>query len=150
MEPMLVMTEVTPGAPVGSGVLSLELLGVVSWRRPRLQPVKRAHRAWGVRTAYPPAYERDRALWRSLVTARVEAAGWVPCARARYGVDVLVAAGGRLDLDRVVTAVLDALQAGAAIRDDCLVDCIGARRQRPGAKEAWRTEVRVSLHGGTV
>jgi hypothetical protein len=43
---------------------------------------------------------------------------------------VAVFGGGKRDLDRVCTAVLDALQAGDALRDDCLVDELRAVRHR--------------------
>jgi Holliday junction resolvase RusA-like endonuclease len=43
-------------------------------------------------------------------------------------VAVAVRGGGRRDLDRVCTAVLDALQAGGAVRDDGLVDVLTAGR----------------------
>ena len=49
--------------------------------------------------------------------------------------------GGRRDLDRVCTAVLDALQAGGAVRDDCLVDALTAARRRPGRRQPPATVV---------
>jgi hypothetical protein len=47
----------------------------------------------------------------------------------RYRVAVTVRGGGKHDLDRVCTAVLDALQAGGGVRkNDCLVDALRAAR----------------------
>ena len=73
---------------------------------------------------YPAAYARDRDAWALLVAQAVREARWQPPPAARYRVAVGVAGGGKRDLDRVCTAVLDALQAGGAVRDDCLVDAL--------------------------
>jgi hypothetical protein len=73
---------------------------------------------------YPEAYARDRDAWGLLVAQAVREAHWAPPPGARYHVAVGVAGGGRRDLDRVCTAALDALQAGGAVRDDCLVDAL--------------------------
>jgi hypothetical protein len=108
------MTEGTPPP-----VLRLELPGVVSWSRPRLA-------RGGVR--YPAAYARDRDAWGLLVAQAVREACWRPPREARYRVAVVVRGGGKRDLDRVCTAVLDALQAGGAVRNDCLVDVLIAMR----------------------
>jgi hypothetical protein len=58
-------------------------------------------------------------------------------------VEVTVYGGGKRDLDRVCTAVLDALQGGGAMRDDCLVDALTARRfaAPPGQSPVTRVEV---------
>lgn len=112
----------------------MALPGVVSWRRPRRQR--------GGRVAYPDAYLRDRAAWAVAVLHAVAAAGWQrPPASARLGVAVRTTGRGRYDLDRVLTAVLDALQAGGALRDDCLVDALTARRGVAGRGEPALTEV---------
>jgi hypothetical protein len=81
---------------------------------------------------YPPAYARDRDAWGLLVASAVRDARWRPPPEARYRVAVGVAGGGRRDLDRVCTAVLDALQAGGAVRDDCLVDTLVGIRWAAG------------------
>jgi Holliday junction resolvase RusA-like endonuclease len=122
------MTEGTPPP-----VLRIELPGVVSWSRPR-----RAR--GGVR--YPAAYARDRDAWGLLVAKAVREARWRPPAGARYRVAVGVTGGGKRDLDRVCTAVLDALQAGGAFRDDCLVDALQASRA-PAAGSGGHTDVEV-------
>ena len=92
---------------------------------------------------YPPAYARARDAWSLLVTQAVREARWAPPPGARYQVAVGVAGGGRRDLDRVCTAVLDALQAGGAVRDDCLVDALTATRcaAPPGREPATTVEV---------
>jgi hypothetical protein len=53
-------------------------------------------------------------------------------------VAVAVYIGGKRDLGRVCTAVLDALQAVGAVRDDCLVDVLTAGRfpVPPGGRSA--------------
>ena len=99
--------------------LRIVLPGVVSWSRPRLG-------RGGVR--YPPAYARARDAWSLLVAQAVRKARWAPPPAARYRVAVVVFGGGKRDLDRVCTATLDALQAGGAVRDDCLVDALVADR----------------------
>jgi hypothetical protein len=81
---------------------------------------------------YPQAYARARDAWGLLVTSAVRDAQWRPPRDARYRVAEGVAGGGRHDLDRVCTAVLDALQAGGAVRDDCLVDALVGIRWRAG------------------
>ena len=103
--------------------LRVVLPGVVSWSRPR-----RAR--GGVR--YPPAYARARDAWALLVAQAVREAHWRPPPEARYRVAVGVAGGGRRDLDRVCSAALDALQAGGAGRDDCLVDALVGIRWAAG------------------
>jgi Holliday junction resolvase RusA-like endonuclease len=116
--------------------LTVALPDVVSWSRPR-------RLRGGVR--YPPEYVRARDVWALVVAQAVRCQGWHPPPAARYRVAVAVRGGGRRDLDRVCTAVLDALQAGGAIRDDALVDrLVAARRKRAGA-ETPRTEVTVRL-----
>ena len=125
------MTEPTPPP-----VLRVELPGVVSWSRPRLA-------RGGVR--YPAAYAQDRDAWALLVAQAVREARWRPPPAARYRVAVAVSGGGKRDLDRVCTAVLDALQAGGAVRDDCLVDALTAtRRAAPTGRGAPATTVEVA------
>lgn len=109
-----------------ASTLRLTLPGVVSWQRPREQPL----RGGGRRTAYPPAYEAGRTVWSLYVRGAVEQAGWTaPDVRWPLAVEAVVAAGGRFDLDRVTTALLDALQAGGAIKDDCRVFRLSIRRR---------------------
>jgi hypothetical protein len=117
-------------------VLRVELPGVVSWSRPR-----RAR--GGVR--YPRSYVRARDAWGLLVALAVREARWRPPPDARYRVKVGVAGGGRRDLDRVCTAVLDALQAGGGVRDDCLVDALTAARRRPARRQPPATVVEVAV-----
>jgi hypothetical protein len=102
-----------------AGALDVTLPDVVSWARPR---------RWGGRARYPAAYAASRDAWATVVAHAVTARGWSPPHRARYWVAVAVCGGGRRDLDRVCTAVLDALQGGGAVRDDCLVDVLTAGR----------------------
>jgi hypothetical protein len=116
------------------GVLRIELPGVVSWSRPR-----RAR--GGVR--YPAAYARDRDAWGLLVALAVREARWRPPPGARYRVAVAVTGGGKRDLDRVCTAVLDALQTGGAVRDDCLVDALVGSRWAAGRGTRPSTTVAV-------
>ena len=54
-----------------------------------------------------------------------------------------VAGGGKRDLDRVCTAALDALQAGGAVRDDCLVDALVGIRWAAGRGTRPSTTVAV-------
>ena len=99
--------------------LDVTLPDVVSWARPR---------RWGGRARYPAAYAARRDEWAAVVAQAVAARAWRPPRRARYRVAVAAFGGGKRDLDRVCTAVLDALQAGGAGRDDCLVDALTAGR----------------------
>ena len=121
-------------APQPAPLLRVVLPGVVSWSRPRLV-------LGGVR--YPESYARDRDAWALLVALAVREARWHPPPAARYRVVVAVSGGGKRDLDRVCTAVLDALQAGGAVRDDCLVDALTATRcaAPPGGAPATTVEV---------
>ena len=123
------MTEGTPPP-----VLRIALPGVVSWSRPRRS-------RGGVR--YPAAYVCARDAWSLLVALAVRDAHWRPPPGARYRVAVGVAGGGRRDLDRVCTAALDALQAGGAVRDDCLVDALVGIRWAavPGTRSSTRVAV---------
>ncbi len=105
-----------------SDALTIALPGVLSWSRPR--------RERG-RVRYPAAYARSRDGWAAVVAHAVARRNWRPPPAARYRVTVTVCGGGRRDLDRVCTAVLDALQAGGAVRDDCLVDALTATRAHP-------------------
>ena len=120
-------------------VLRVALPGVVSWSRPRRM-------RGGVR--YPAAYARARDAWTLLVAQAVRDARWRPPPAARYRVAVAVFGGGKRDLDRVCTAALDALQAGGAVRDDCLVDALVADRSPAGRRRVPRTVVEVSICGG--
>lgn len=115
--------------------LQITLPGCVSWSRPRKQRG---------RIAYPQGYERDRQAWATVVRAAVQAQAWVYPAGARFGVSVTTINGGRRDLDRVVTATTDALEAGGAVEDDCLIDRIQATRERRRQVGAW-TEVQVEV-----
>jgi hypothetical protein len=118
--------------------LFLALPGVVSWARPREQPLSDGRH----RTAYPPAYLEGRDGWRLAVRAAVAEAGWVrPPVAAELVVVAKVVAPGKLDLDRVLTAVLDALQGGEALVDDCRVWHLYAQRRRPAADEAAHVDV---------
>jgi hypothetical protein len=96
----------------------------------------------GVR--YPRDYARDRDAWALVVAHAVAGQRWRPPATARYRVAVAVYGGGKRDLDRVCTAVLDALQAGRAVRDDCLVDALTATRHAAPARGAPATTVEVA------
>ena len=125
--------------------LLVTLPGVFSWERPRRQSVKKAGGFWGVRTAYPERYARVRAAWAAVVCAAVVAQEWAPAEGARFLVWVDAHGKGRFDLDRVVTAVADALQGGGAIRDDCLIDGYHARRHPLPAEGEPRTDVEVRI-----
>jgi hypothetical protein len=116
-------------------LLRVVLPGVVSWSRPR-------RLRGGVR--YPRDYARDRDAWATVVAHAVAGQRWRPPATARYRVTVAVSGGGKRDLDRVCTAVLDALQAGRAVRDDCLVDALTATRQAAPTRGAASTTVEVA------
>jgi Holliday junction resolvase RusA-like endonuclease len=93
---------------------------------------------------YPRGYARDRDAWALLVTLAVREARWRPPLAARYRVEVAVYGGGKRDLDRVCTAVLDALQTGGAVRDDCLVDTLTACRYRLPVDQQPTTVVQVA------
>ena len=114
--------------------LDVTLPDVVSWARPR---------RYGRHVRYPAAYAAGRAAWAAVVAHAVAEFGWEPPLRARYWVAVAVYGGGKRDLDRVCTAVLDALQGGGAVRDDCLVDVLTAGRfpVLPGGAPATRVHV---------
>ena len=121
--------------PLPRPALRIKLPGVVSWSRPRRQ---------GGRVRYPPAYVRAREAWSLVVAHAVHAQDWCPPSTSRYQVSVVVCGGGRRDLDRVCTAALDALQAGGAVRDDCLVDELAAIRSRAPRGSRPATVVAVS------
>ena len=75
-----------------------------------------------MRTAYPEAYAWQRDAWRTVVRHAVASSNWTaPPVAATLCATVAVVAPGKLDLDRVLTAVLDALQGGGALKDDCRV-----------------------------
>ena len=125
--------------------LRLTLPGVVTWRRPRLQPVRGGR---GVRTAYPPVYEAQREAWAFEVAVAVRQTGWEPPPVAHaLAVDVEIVAPGKWDCDRVVTAALDALQGGGALVDDCRVWVGSWRRRRPAKGEAPHVDVVLRVLG---
>jgi Holliday junction resolvase RusA-like endonuclease len=93
---------------------------------------------------YPRGYACDRDAWALVVAQAVAGQRWRPPATARYRVEVAVFGGGKRDLDRVCTAVLDALQAGRAVRDDCLVDALTATRHAPQTHGVAATTVEVA------
>ena len=114
----------------------------MSWSRPRLQPLAQG----GVRTAYPGAYVAGRAAWTLVVQHAVLATGWVaPPIEAPLLVEVDVVARGRRDVDRVLSAVLDALQAGGALLDDCRVTEVHLVRRAPGRGEAAHVDALLSV-----
>jgi hypothetical protein len=92
---------------------------------------------------YPAAYARSRDAWAAVVAGAVRDHNWRPPPTARYRVEVAVHGGGKRDLDRVCTAVLDALQGGGALRDDCLVDALTATRWAAPSGGAPATAVEV-------
>jgi Holliday junction resolvase RusA-like endonuclease len=80
---------------------------------------------------YTGTYAVGRDVWALAVRAETLLQEWVmPPVERRLAVTVTVHGGGKRDLDRVGTAVLDALQAGRAIKDDCLVDALVLIRVR--------------------
>lgn len=109
---------------------------VLSWSRPR--PGRGTVR-------YEGPYGAGRDGWALLARAAVTAAGWAPPDEARYRVEVTVHGGGLRDLDRVITAVLDACQSGGALRNDALVDLIRAHRVPVAAGEDASVDVVVEL-----
>jgi hypothetical protein len=125
-----------------AAALRLTLPGVVSWQRPREQPLKNG----GRRTAYPPTYEAGRTVWSLYVRGAVAEAGWAPPdVRWPLAVEAEVVAGGKFDLDRVTTALLDALQAGGAIKDDCRVFRLSVRRRPLEPDEGRLPRVNVAV-----
>jgi hypothetical protein len=130
--------------------LSLTLPGVVSWQRPREQPVAGGQgRPPGHRTAYPQAYVEARDGWRLVVRAAVAEASWArPPVSEALCVVAEVVAPGRMDMDRVLSAVLDALQAGEALKDDCRVWRLHASRRPPGPDEAPHVQVLLTTDEG--
>jgi hypothetical protein len=93
---------------------------------------------------YPAGYTAGREAWAAAVSAADLASGWRPPPGARYRVAIDVHGGGKRDLDRVCTAALDALQAGHAVRDDCLVEALAATRHAAPTRGASATTVEVS------
>ena len=111
---------------------------MVSWQRPREQPLKNG----GRRTAYPPAYAAGRAVWQAQVRFAVARTGWRPRPVAQaLSVEAEVVAKGKLDTDRVTTAILDALEGGGALLNDCRVWRLHVVRRVPRADEAPHVEV---------
>lgn len=128
-------------APRPLPVLFLRLPGVVSWARPREQPL----RGGGRRMAYPERYQAGRLTWGLAVRAAVVEASWArPPVGVALSLVASIVAPGKLDTDRVVTAVLDALQAGGALVDDCRVWHLQAERRRPGPGEDAHVDVMLS------
>ena len=135
-------TATTAGPPpdgIEGLALTITLPGVVSWPRPRL----RANGSVG----YSRRYAEDRAAWAAAVAHAVTTYGWTVVPRGvPVGVRVLMQAwrGRQCDLDRVCTAVCDALQRGGAIGDDR--DVWSLRAERRGAKRGQeQTRVQVVL-----
>ena len=114
--------------------LYLTLAGAYSWQRPRAKPgyitTKYGARP---RVGYSDESEAQRTEWAWSVRSQVKTNRWAIDKGDRYTVHISILANGRLDPDRVVSAVLDALQAGGAIRDDALVDGGTWERVRQGA-----------------
>lgn len=125
----------TPPTPDRSWELDVELPGVLSWSRPR--PGRG-------RVRYEGVYGRERDTWALCVRRVVLDEGWAPPATARYRVDVWTYGGGKRDLDRVCTAVLDALENGGVYPDDCRVDHLRATRHPKPEGEDARTRVKVT------
>jgi hypothetical protein len=124
----------------GQGALDVTLPDVV----PRARPWRA-----GGRVRYPAAYAVCREAWATVVAHAVAAQGWGPPARARYWVAVAVYGGGRYDLNLVCTAVLDALEAGGAVRDDGPVEVLTAGRFPVPAGGAPATVVHVATLSDT-
>jgi Holliday junction resolvase RusA-like endonuclease len=121
--------------------LRVQLPGTLSWRRPR-----GTIRAGQVRSAYPEDYVQGREAWRLVVEHAVRETGWAaPPVEAALMVEVEVVAQGKRDLDRIVTAVLDALQGGHALVDDCRCWEIHAVRRRPARGELPHVDAVLSL-----
>ena len=104
-------------------VLTLTLPGAFSWTRAKALPGTIATK-YGARprVGYSDDVLAKRALWAQEVSRRVRQVKWQLGKGERYGVRIEIHAGGRLDSDRVMNAVLDALQNGGAIREDAVVD----------------------------
>jgi len=121
--------------------LRVRLPGVVTWQRPRSQPLRQG----GQRTAYPDAYVAGRGVWQLYVAQAVAQTGWQrPPVRQPLMVEAEIVAGGKLDTDRVLTAVLDALQNGGALVDDCRVWELHVVRRRPEPPELPHVDVVLS------
>ena len=119
--------------------LSLTLDGCLTWKRPRRM---------GRVTRYPADYAAGRDAWALQVRAAVAETGWVaPPVKDELAVEAHIVAGGKLDTDRVLTAVLDALQGGGALRDDCRCWDVRAVRRKPGRGEAPHVDVLLGLAG---
>ena len=124
---LLVPTSYDSLIAVSLNALRVTLPGAVTWKRPRAT-VRRD----GIRSAYPDDYVQGREVWRLVVQHAVRETGWAaPPVEAPLMVEAEVVAGGKLDLDRVVTAVLDALEGGGALANDCRCWELHAVRRRP-------------------
>jgi hypothetical protein len=101
---------------------SVELPGVHSWERMTVSLGK---------SRYPKRYVGVRTVWGLVVRQAVAAAGWETGPDDRYQVEIWLRGDkGRRDIDRVATAVFDALQNGGAISEDCKVDVLRVDRSR--------------------
>lgn len=93
--------------------LLVTLPGVVSWTRPT---------GGKGRPRYPAKYLDGRDQWALAVRMAVYDQEVTPPTDGRFHVEVVLQGGGKRDIDRVANAVLDALQNGGVLKDDCLVD----------------------------
>src|SRR5262245_3910474 len=127
-----------PATAPPPGRLQVTFPNVVTWERPGPQPVGR----FDSRVAYPATYVAGREVWKLWVQLAKQPQGWVrPPIGQAFAVEVEVVTGGKHDLDRIVTAVLDALQGGGAIINDCKVWQLKARRRMPSGGEAAHVAV---------
>ena len=75
--------------------------------------------------------------------------GWRPRPVAQaLSVEAEVVAKGKLDTDRVTTAILDALEGGGALVNDCRVWRLHVVRRVPRADEAPHVEVALGVLDG--
>jgi hypothetical protein len=124
---------------MSASVLRVALPGLVSWKRPRRM---------GRMTRYPADYALNREVWATWVRVAVAEQGWTaPDVKRVLRTDVVIVAGGKWDADRVVTAVLDALQGGGAIVDDCRAKYGSWATRAPARGEPERVEVALSEVG---
>ncbi|HYE58152.1 MAG TPA: hypothetical protein VD948_06585 [Rhodothermales bacterium] len=124
--------------------LWIELPNAFSWTRPKALPgVIHTKKGPRPRVGYSDDKVAERAEWALLVRGEVNRRDWTLSPDERYAVSVTIRSGGRLDPDRVVSAVLDALVSGGAIREDSVVDQGHWERVRLRAGEQTSTLVRV-------